>query len=64
MLMVKKKFVTQVKYILFVLYIYFYTFYGGTREAFINRTSGFNGEAVLSLALHCNKVESSYKVYA
>ena len=52
------------KYIFFVLYIFFYTFTEGHGKRSINRTSGFNGEAVLSLAVRSNKVESSCKVYA
>ena len=63
MVTVKKKFVTQVKYIFFVLYIFFTRFTEGHGKHSINRTSGFNGEAVLSLAVRCNKVASSCKVY-
>ena len=64
MLTVKKKFVSRVKYIFFVLYIYFTRFTEGHGKRSINRTSCFNGEAVLSLAVRCNKVESSCKIYA
>ena len=54
----KKKFTSEI-------YIYLFTrFTQGHGKCSINRTSGFIGEAVLSLAGRCNKVESSCKVYA
>ena len=49
----------------FSYYIYIFThFTEGHGKRSINRTSGFNGEVVLSLAVRCNKVESSCKVDA
>ena len=50
---------------IYIFRIYIFTsFTKGYGKRSINRTSGFNGEAVLSLAVRCNKVESSCKVYA
>ena len=47
------------------IYIYIFTrFTEGHGMRSINRTSCFDGEAVLSLAVRCNKVESSCKVCA
>ena len=62
MLRVKKIRITQIceKYNFSVIYI-FYKLDRGNRS--INRTCGFNGQAVLSLAVRCNKDESSCKVY-
>ena len=45
------------------IYIYIYLQEGHGKRS-INRASGFNGEAVLSLAVRYNKDESSCKVYA
>ena len=51
--------------IYFFSIIYIFTrFTEGHGKHSINRTSGFNGDAVLSPAVRCNKVESSCKVYA
>ena len=48
-----------------IIYIFLHVLRRDTGKRSINyRTSGFNGEAVLSLAVRCNKVESSCKVYA
>ena len=64
MLTVKKK-VRVTGDIYFSYYIYIFTrFTEGHGKRSINKTSGFNGEAVLSLAVRCNNVESSCKVYA
>ena len=60
----KKVRVTGEIYIYISYYIYFFPrFTEGHGKRSINRTSGFNGEAVLSLAVRCNKVASSCKVY-
>ena len=47
---------------MYILRIIFTRFTDGHGKRSINRASGFNGEAVLSLAVRCNKVESSCKV--
>ena len=63
MLTVKKK--KTVRDTSYVLYICMFTrFTEGHGKRSISRTSGFNWDAVLSLAVRCNKVENSCKVYA